>query len=247
MAVNRRTLGSEGSAAVQERRSQAQRRQRTRQALLDAALGQMDAGESFDAVSLRGVARAAGVVPTAFYRHFASMNELGLALVDESFRTLRAMLREPRDGGPAPEHVIRPSVAILVGYVRAHRQHFAFVARARSSGNPILRHAIRHEIRLFASELATDLARFPILRDWSTEDLQMLAGLLVNTMIATVEGILDAPTTGAAAADGARGAGAGYAPASVAEAEIARLAEKQLRLTMLGVPQWRSARPAAEP
>ena len=47
------------------------------------------------------------VVPTAFYRHFASMDELGLALVEESFRTLRTMLREaltplPEDAQPLP-------------------------------------------------------------------------------------------------------------------------------------------------
>ena len=45
---------------------------------------------SFGSLSLREVTREAGVVPTAFYRHFANMEELGLALVDESFRTLRA-------------------------------------------------------------------------------------------------------------------------------------------------------------
>jgi AcrR family transcriptional regulator len=205
------------------RRTQTERRQQTRRALLDAALDQMDSRESFDALSLRGVARKAGVVPNAFYRHFASMDELGLALIDESFRTLRAMLREAREGGPPPEHVIRRSVEILVRQVREHRQHFAFIARARYTGNGVLRHTIRNEIRLFTSELATDLARFPVLRDWTTEDLQMIAGLLVNAMIATVEAILNASTT-----------------APDAEAEIERVAEKQLRLTMLAVPHWRS-------
>jgi AcrR family transcriptional regulator len=72
----------------------------------------MEAGESFDALSLRSVVRAAGVVPTAFYRHFSSMDELGLALVDESFRTLRVMLREAREGGSAPDHMIKRSVEI---------------------------------------------------------------------------------------------------------------------------------------
>jgi AcrR family transcriptional regulator len=72
----------------------------------------MEAGESFDALSLRSVVRAAGVVPTAFYRHFSSMDELGLALVDESFRTLRVMLREAREGGSAPDHMITRSVEI---------------------------------------------------------------------------------------------------------------------------------------
>jgi AcrR family transcriptional regulator len=239
MAVNKRTRverrpratrGAEAKASDGTRRTQAERRRHTRQALLDAALLEMEAGESFDSISLRSVARAAGVVPGAFYRHFSSMDELGLALVDESFRTLRAMLRDARERGPAPDRVIRRSVEILVDHVRAHRQHFAFVARVRSTGNGVLRHAIRNEIRLFTSELATDLARYPVLREWTTEDLQMLAGLLVNTMIATVEAIIDIPTATPRQVNGA----------SDAEAEIAHVAEKQLRLTMLAVPHWRS-------
>ena len=216
MAVNDR------SHSDRRPRTQAERRQNTRQALLEAALLRLEAGESFDALSLRSITRAAGVVPAAFYRHFASMDELGLALVEESFRTLRAMLRDAREQ-PAPRDAIRSSVRILVEHVRAHRQHFAFVARVRTSGSQVLRHAIRSEIRLFTSELATDLARFPVLREWSTEDLTMLAGLLVNTMIATIEAMLDVPVAG-----------------PEAEAEIARTAEKQLRLVLLAVPQWRS-------
>src|SRR5947209_18147269 len=90
------------------KRTQQERRRHTRQDLLDAALVQIEGGESFDALSLRRVTRAAGVVPAAFYRHFASMDELGLALVEESFRTLRMMLREAREG-LAPEHIIRRS------------------------------------------------------------------------------------------------------------------------------------------
>src|SRR5512142_979052 len=196
MSVNRRTSHRErrsrSGSATRTRRTQAERRQHTRQALLDAALLQIEAGESFDALSLRSVAKAAGVVPTAFYRHFSSMDELGLALVEESFQTLRTMLREAREG-IVPEHIIQRSVEILMEHVRQHRRHFVFVVRAGYTGNVILRHAVRGEVRLFTSELATDLARFPILREWTTDDLQMLAGLLVNTMIATVGAMLDVP------------------------------------------------------
>ena len=191
--------GRRGSTNRHPGRTQTERRQNTRRALLEAALLQIEAGESFDSLSLRRVAKAAGVVPTAFYRHFESMDELGLVLVEESFRTLRAMLREARESLP-PKHIIRRSVEILVEHVRQHRQHFLFVVRAGSTGNAVLRHAIRSEVRLFTSELATDLARFPVLREWSTADLQMLAGLLVNTMIATVEAMLDVPVAGPQAA-----------------------------------------------
>jgi AcrR family transcriptional regulator len=220
--VNSRTRSARPSGAPHKRRTQAERRQHTRQALLDAALLQIEAGEAFDSLSLRSVARAAGIVPTAFYRHFASMDELGLALVEESFRTLRGMLRDAREG-IAPEHMIKRSVEILMEHVRQHHQHFLFVIRVGYTGNVVLRHAVRNEIRLFTSELATDLARFPVLRRWTTDDLQMLAGLMVNTMISTVGAMLDVPVAG-----------------PQAEAEIARVAEKQLRLTLLGVPAWRS-------
>jgi AcrR family transcriptional regulator len=223
MSVNRRAhKPSSPRASRARRRTQAERRRHTRQALLDAALLQIEAGESFDALSLRSVAKAAGVVPTAFYRHFDSMDELGLALVEESFQTLRAMLRDAREN-PSPQHIIERSVEILVEHVGEHRQHFLFVTRVGSTGNVVLRHAIRNEIRLFTSELATDLARLPPLRDWTVDDLHVLSGLFVNTMIATVGAMVDAPVA-----------------APEAEAEIARTAEKQLRMITLGVPRWRS-------
>ncbi|HWF53604.1 MAG TPA: TetR family transcriptional regulator [Solirubrobacteraceae bacterium] len=217
-----RTADKDGA---RPRRTQAERRQHTRQALLDAALLQMEAGESFDSLSLRSVARAAGVVPTAFYRYFASMDELGLVLIEDSFRTLRAMLRHAREESVPAERIINRSVEILVSYVRENRQQFAFVARIRSTGNGVLRHAIRAEIRLFISDLATDLARFPVLDRWGTDDLQMLSALLVNTMIATIESLLDAPP------DSTETIG-----------EITALAERQMRLVILGVPGWDSDR-----
>jgi AcrR family transcriptional regulator len=197
----------------------------------------MAGGFGFDSLSLRGVTRAAGVVPAAFYRHFASMDELGLALVEESMQTLRSMLRDAREdggvGGVAggdSTHLIARSVSILVAHVREHPRHFAFMAHARASGNAVLRHAIRAETKLFASELATDIARFPFLRDWTTTDLQMLAGLFVETMIATIDAILEASSWGA-----------GADPLSAeSELRIARLAEKQLRLIALAIPHWHS-------
>ncbi|MBS1868572.1 MAG: TetR family transcriptional regulator [Actinobacteria bacterium] len=200
-----------------------EQKERTRVALLDAALRLLER-KSFGSLGLREVAREAGVVPTAFYRHFDSMEELGLALIDDSFRTLRRMIRDARAQDLAFEHVIRDSVEILVRHVHAHRLHFRFVARERSSGMPVLRQAIRAEIRLFSSELATDLARFPFLDRWSTEDLGVLATLIVNTMVSTAEEIVDAPSGG-----------------QQLEREIVRRAEKQLLLIALGVPQWRSS------
>ena len=199
-----------------------ERKQRTRADLLQAAL-ELLKHNSFGSLSLREVSRQAGVVPTAFYRHFTSMEELGLALVDESFRTLRQMIRAARSE-TNPDHVIHSSVEILVHHVHEHRLHFRFIARERFGGVSALRQAIRSEIRLFSSELATDLARFPYLNAWSTEDLHMMAGLIVNTMVSTAEEILDLPSDSPEVED-----------------EIVRRVERQLRLVAVAVPHWRSA------
>ncbi len=204
-----------------------EQKERTRVALLDAALRLLES-KSFGSLGLREVAREAGVVPSAFYRHFDSMEELGLTLIDDSFRTLRGMIRDARAEPLAYGHVIRRSAEVLVRHVHAHRLHFRFIARERSSGVPALRQAIRTEIRLFSSELATDLARFPYLDRWNTEDLGMFATLIVNTMVSTAEEIIDAPSG-----------------RPEVEQEIVRRAEKQLRLIAFGVPAWNSAGVAA--
>ena len=99
------------------------------------------------ALSLREVTREAGIVPAAFYRHFESMEALGLVLIDESFRALRDMLRGARRQA-GPDRVIESSVDILIAGVNERREHWRFIGRERSSGVTVLRYAIRTEIRL---------------------------------------------------------------------------------------------------
>ena len=194
----------------------------TRQALLASALTLLE-HRSFDGLSLREVARETGVVPGAFYRHFRSMEELGLALVDESMSSLRAMIREARTGPVPAKNFIGASVATLVQQVHAHRSHFRFVAREIHGGTPLIRQAIHRELQGITHELALDLGRLPGMNRWSSDDLMMIASLMVNAMVLTVAALLDVPP-----GDAAR------------EAEITRRAEKQLRLIVLGVPQWKS-------
>ena len=223
--VNSRTPSSRrrrsGSALAKEKISREERKEATRRAIVAAALKLLDE-RSFAALSLREVTREAGIVPAAFYRHFQSMEALGLALIDESFRALRDMLRFTRAGKFDPNRVIDSSVEILVASVAEQREHWRFIGRERSSGVTVLRYAIRTEIRLITSELATDLARFPDLQNWSTEDLNILASLFVNSMIVIAEAIEDAQD------------------ASALE-EIKRVAIKQLRMIAIGITDWRSS------
>jgi len=166
-----------------------EKKERTRRAILDAAL-RLSEETGLVGLSLRQVAKEVGIVPTAFYRHFASIDELGLALVEESFTSLRSMIRDVRRGDPQIEEVVGRSVQVLDEHVRGQRAHFSFIARERSGGSAVVRSAVRQEFALFERELATDLARLPM-DHWSSEDLQVLARLIVVAMVAVAEEILE--------------------------------------------------------
>ena len=197
------------------------RKQRTRRALLDAALELIQGEQSFNSISLREVARNAGVVPTAFYRHFRDMDELGLALVDESLRALRQMMREARAATLPTSHLIRRSVRTYLRYVQDNERYFQFLAKERFGGGRTIRLSIRQGIQLFISELSTDLARWPFLTKYSTEELQMFSSMIVNLMVNITELLLDTP----------------YGDEDEVDS-LASLAEQQILLIFLGTGQW---------
>ena len=102
-----------------ETQSRADKKNQTRQALLDTTMT-LVGDRSFGSISLREVARGAGIVPTAFYRHFASMEDLGVTLVEDSMRVLRRTLREGRRDLASRQALptAQSSLAILLRHVR---------------------------------------------------------------------------------------------------------------------------------
>lgn len=196
------------------------RKQRTRRALLDAALDLLEE-HAFASLSLRQVTREAGVVPTAFYRHFDDMEALGVELVEESVGTLRHMIRSARDEDPDYGVVIERSVQLLVRHVHAYRSHFRFIVRQRYSGVAAVRLAIREQFDLFVAELAADLQRFGLLTHWPLDDRLLLADIIVNQMISTAEAILDMPPDD-----------------PHAEQQVIDRAERQLRMIVIGLSRW---------
>jgi AcrR family transcriptional regulator len=206
------------TAALTPVATRAERKQRTHQAIIDSAFEQLH-DRSFASLSLREVAKSAGIVPTAFYRHFASMEDLGVALVDESMRSLRQMLRDARRN-PTSD-LVTGTVAILHRRVRSHEDHFRFVLRERYGGVPEVRRAIATELRLFTTELSADLANMP---GWAgapiLEDLDIAADLMVSAMLTVIQDLLEV--------DIAR------------EDRVILRAQQQLRLIALGMLSWRS-------
>jgi AcrR family transcriptional regulator len=83
-----------------------------RRALLDAALTILrERGP--DALTLRGVARAAGVSATAPYRHFADRAALVAGVAEDGFRRLLARMRQAVAAPPAPGETERAGLQRL--------------------------------------------------------------------------------------------------------------------------------------
>ena len=158
-----------------------ERKLQSRQALLDAALTLSTTGRSFSTISLREVARDAGLVPTAFYRHFQDMEELGGDLVDQVSMSLHHLLRSLRDGyslnSPSKTAV---SIARFFGTVDEYPLHWKFLIGERWGGSTAVRDAIGREVRFFMDDLAQDLHKLPAFKALAIEDLQIMAEILIN-------------------------------------------------------------------
>jgi AcrR family transcriptional regulator len=202
-----------------------ERKERTRQRLIDSALALVGQGRGFSALSLREVTREAGVVPAAFYRHFRDLNELGLALVEMGGVTLRRLLREARRDGIPPTDMLRGSVLIYKRFVEERRLVFRFIAGERGGGSRIIRDAIRTEETHFASEMAQDLRAIGTLPELSSATLQMICGLVVTTMLNAASDILDLPPD-----------------QPTREQELIENFVRQLRVVFLGAARWREQR-----
>ncbi|MDN3025015.1 TetR family transcriptional regulator [Streptomyces sp. S.PB5] len=166
-------------------------KQKTRQALLDAALGLLEE-QSLSSLGLREVTRAVGVAPTAFYRHFRSTADLGVSLVEEALGSLHPMIRTAVGTAGSAEERIARAVELTAHHVATHPAHVRFIARERHGGVQPVREAIRGQLTRFAVEVKAELAKDPESEGWSEDDLLMLANLYVDQMLITASLFLEA-------------------------------------------------------
>lgn len=131
-----------------------QQKLKTRRAIIDATFNLLDEQRSLSSVSLREVARAAGIAPTSFYRHFKDIDELGLTLVDEAGLALRQLMRQARSRIDAGGGVITTSVNTFMEFVVANSNEFRLLLREHSGTSPAFRAAVLREIQHFIEELS---------------------------------------------------------------------------------------------
>jgi AcrR family transcriptional regulator len=140
--------------------TRAEQKQATRRSIVDAALT-LSSERGFSSLSLRSVAKKAGIAPTSFYRHFADMEELGLTLVDEVGLALRQLVREARRrvDKSGKGSVVRASIQTFLEFVERNENLFRLLLGEGSGSTPHFRRAIAKEIQRFTDDLAEDLIR----------------------------------------------------------------------------------------
>ena len=140
----------------------AQQKEKTRRALVDAAFNQLSAEKSFSNLSLREVAREAGIAPTSFYRHFKDMDELGLAMVDESGLVLRQLMRQACKRIEKGGSVVALSVETFFELINDRPNVFRLLLREGSGTSQAFRTAasreIQHYILMKSPELGREIA-----------------------------------------------------------------------------------------
>ncbi|MEN9376156.1 MAG: HTH-type transcriptional repressor FabR [Pseudomonadota bacterium] len=202
--------------------TRSERKDLTRNTLIQSALNLIGQGRSFTSLGIREIAREAGIVPNAFYRHFSTTDELGLALVEEVGITLRRLLREARQAGVAKNEVVRHSVKVYHEYLKQNRLQFLFISSERAGGSRVLRQAIRNDVIHFRNEMAQDFRLLGLYNDMPTQSLQMICGLIVNTMLAAAPEILDLPPD-----------------QPLLESEMIENFVRQLQVVLLGAARWK--------
>jgi AcrR family transcriptional regulator len=193
----------------------------TRRALLEAVYTLAGEGRSFSSLSLREITREAGVVPAAFYRHFPNMEALGLAIVAEVVVALRMLMAGVRASAQRSDVAVQVSVKQFLDYVRANAPAFAFLARERAGGNQAIRWAIAQEERKALGGVGADLRLLPSLSHLPEADLELVADLLVGSVLNLLGEVLEL-----------------HGHNNRKAMHLAIRAIKQLRLVLVGARHW---------
>ena len=166
----------------------------TRQDLLNAALALIGPNRSVSTLSLREVAREAGIAPNSFYRQFRDMDELTVALIDLSGRSLRTIIGQARHRAALNNRgIVQQSVETFIAQLRADDKLLHVLLREGTAGSDAFKQAVDRELNYFEDELKVDLVRLAA-ADGATLFEPALAAKAITRLIFAMGGTaLDLP------------------------------------------------------
>ncbi|WP_137885382.1 TetR family transcriptional regulator [Pseudomonas sp. 2FE] len=168
--------------------------------LMNAALRLAAESRSLSRLGLRELARAAGLNPNTFYRHFKTVDDLGLALIGEMAAQIRQPLRDLRrqaaqraddslcevaakalplgiDLGRG-RRVCCETVELFFAFVADNPQAFIVGMRELHGASPVLREALRRVMDEFADDMAEDIGELQLLPSLDKAAIRQVSSLI---------------------------------------------------------------------
>lgn len=130
-----------------------------KQKLIDAALKLSAEKRSFANIGLRELAREACLNPNTFYRHFDSLDELGVYMIKEVGSTLSDALAQVRNQEFHPTKVNEQALDLFFDFVLQYQNALTVAACERYSTSPALRLALEERLEQFALDIANNVAK----------------------------------------------------------------------------------------
>ena len=131
----------------------------TKEELFQAALNLIGPQKSIASLSLREVAREAGIAPNSFYRHFRDVDELAIELIDRAGHVLRQILHQARLKASKQNSIIRSSVEVFIEQLDADEGNLSLLLREAYTGSASYKLAVERQLNYFQQELQEDLIR----------------------------------------------------------------------------------------
>lgn len=131
----------------------------SREDVIAAALKLVGPHRSVSSLSLREVAREAGIAPNSFYRQFRDMDELAVALIDLAGTSLRQIIGSARQAARTKRSVVRSSVQAFMQQLGSDDKLLPILLREGTVGSPAFKQAVDRQLNYFEDELRLDLIR----------------------------------------------------------------------------------------
>jgi AcrR family transcriptional regulator len=165
----------------------------SRDDIILATLKLLGPNRSVSTLSLREVARAAGIAPNSFYRHFRDLDELVVALIDLAGESLRQLIGEARQRASAEHSVVQACTDAFMARLRADDPLLHILLREGTVGSAAFKQAVERQLHFFEEELRLDLMRLAAMKKTDLYEPAITAKAITRLVFAMGATALDLP------------------------------------------------------
>ena len=165
----------------------------SRDDIIAAALKLLGPNRGISTLSLREVAREAGIAPNSIYRHFRDLDELAVALIDLAGESLRQIIVEARQRATAEHGVVQGCADAFMERLNADDRLLHILLREGKVGSPEFKHAVERQLNFFEEELKQDLMYLATIKNTGLYDPGLTAKAITRLVFTMGATALDMP------------------------------------------------------